>query len=83
MGESRMEEKLTKVAESQWLTALNRILTPILLALMAFLGTQVWNDIRGIATDVVGIRIAQGVVDQKLTDHERRIDKLETYGGKQ
>lgn len=71
------DDKIARVAESQLLTATNRIVTPLLLTLMAFLGTQVWNDVRAIADSVNKIEINQAVDSKRIDNNEHRIDRLE------
>lgn len=70
-------EQVTRVAESAWLAAINRIVTPLLLAVMGWLGVQVWNDVGEIGDDVTAIKVNQAVSETKLNDALRRLDRLE------
>lgn len=74
------EERISKVAESHWLAAFNRIVTPILLAVFAFLGLQVWGDLKAQSADIWLIRVNQAATDAKLNDVIRRLDRIEVQG---
>jgi hypothetical protein len=74
---TNLDDKIGRVAESHLLVALNRIITPLLLGLMAFLGVQVWNDIADIGSDVTDIKINQAISKTKLEEMEKRLDRFE------
>lgn len=71
------DERITKVAESHWLAAVHRIVTPALLALLAFLGLQIWDGQKSQGADIWQIRVNQMGTETKLNDVLRRLDRLE------
>ena len=71
------DHKIEQLAESKLLIVINRVVSPLFLGLITFLGVQVWDDIRGIGEEVVSVKINQAVQESKLNDALRRLDRIE------
>ena len=71
------DHKIEQLAENKLLIVINRVVSPLFLGLITFLGVQVWDDIRGIGEEVVSVKINQAVQESKLNDALRRLDRIE------
>lgn len=70
-------DKIEQIAENKLLLVTNRIMSPLLLGVMSFLGLQVWGDIRAVGDEVVAVKINQAVQESKINDALRRLDRIE------
>lgn len=71
------DHKIEQLAESKLLIVINRVVSPLFLGIMSFLGLQVWGDIRAVGDEVVAVKINQAVQESKLNDALRRLDRIE------
>lgn len=72
-----MTNLIKAAAESDTVIALNRLMMPVMFAVMAWLGTQVRGDVKSTLQTVRAIEIQQVRDGKDIETHERRISALE------
>lgn len=72
-----MTNLIKAAAESETIIALNRLMMPVMFAVMAWLGTQVWGDVKMTLQTVRAIEIQQVRDGKDIENNERRISALE------
>lgn len=72
-----MKGRLERASESAEAKLAGRVGGPILLALLGFLGLQVWGDIKEQGRAIADIRQSLEVVVGRINLHDWRLDRLE------